>query len=226
METFICIGDSAAQIGISDLTAVHCQAIAALVQHPVLQATHQRDVRGHYQAALQHAIRAQVTIMPELNHRVGPIESELHFPELTLQDISFAPSDHTQIKFRRQFAQDGVPSWKHCTLVQLTYLDRLYQSSDSDLANPRRILALTIERCGRILGAASTPNHDRAFLLALYAATIRLEAEMRQGHPRFVASIPGSAVMNYQRQRAYASALDFLKVHNENLLRVYVDRKS
>jgi hypothetical protein len=180
------------------------------------------DVRRHYRKALDHAKHAQVTIMPELKRHVGSVEPELHFPELTLQDISFAPHDPTQIRIPRMFTQ-VVHTWKHTTLVQLLYQDRLYQSSDSDLAQPRDSLRRTIERSGIILGSDVTPNHDRPFLLALYAATIGLEVEMRQDHPRYVAAIAGSHRVNRSRMQVYADALDFFKTHIENLLRVSME---
>ncbi len=220
MEAFITIAQQGAQLGISDLTPTHLQVIRALMGHTAPSDDGPRDVRQKYRERLQAAKRSGVATMPELTRHVGFVQPETHFPGLTLETVPFAPDNPLRIEVPMKYTLDRAHTWRHRTLVQHTFEDRLYQSSDTDLANPRRILTLTIGRCGEILGAAETPNHDRAFLLALYAATIGLEAQMRQGHPRFLANIAGTSIVNRHRIRFYTSALDFLKVHVENLLRI------
>lgn len=223
MEPFIRIGDTHPSIGVSELTPEICQVIAGLVRLTAPPANAPRDVRGQYRSALKHARNAQVRVMPELVQHVGPVDAEVCFPALKLQDLAYHADDPHTIALPTQPALETELTWKHRALVQHAFFDRIYQSADADLAQPKRILALTIGRCGDILGAAHTPNHDRAFLLALYAAVTQLEAEMRTSHPRFAAHIAGPHGVNRHRLRAFTTCVDYLKSHTENLLRVCVE---
>ena len=226
METFTCIGDVTPSIGIRGLTSQHILSIQSLLAHTVVPAKVPNSVRHDYAQAVANTQTVSPDIVPLLQKNLRQVQPEVYFPDLRLQDIGHLQEDPSHIVVPDRHTQTRTLSWRYRTLVKHIFTDRLYECSDTELADERGILVLTLGRCREILALGDTFNNDRAVLMALYAAAVQLEADMRADHPSFTSHISGIGVVNRHRIRFYTSALDFFKIHIENLLRAEMPQRA